>query len=181
MNGRLKALTSLHADFEKRLQASEAKLQERVTELKRTLDTRWRVLERVEGSVKNLADAKASWRRKVALLQGELDGAKATIAELSGQVQSAQRRPGETAKDAEIRALTARASNAERRLANAQNQLAGAEERVASQVERAALADGKWEARVKEYETRIKAAEERVKRERQGAKERVAELETSVK
>jgi hypothetical protein len=39
-------------------------------------------------------------------------------------------------------------------------------------------ADSKWEARVKEYESRLKAAEERVKRERQGSKERVAEVST---
>lgn len=43
------------------------------------------------------------------------------------------------------------------------------------------VADGKWEARVKEYEARIRSAEERVKRERQGAKERVAELEVNIK
>ena len=47
--------------------------------------------------------------------------------------------------------------------------------------EKTTQADGKWEARVKEYESRLRAAEERVKRERQGAKERVAELETTVK
>ena len=47
--------------------------------------------------------------------------------------------------------------------------------------EKTTIADGKWEARVKEYESRLKAAEERVKRERQGAKERVVELETGIK
>ena len=34
---------------------------------------------------------------------------------------------------------------------------------------------------MKEYEARLKAAEERVKRERQGSKERVLELENSLK
>lgn len=43
------------------------------------------------------------------------------------------------------------------------------------------MADNKWDARVKEYEARLKAAEERVKRERQGSKERVAELENNIK
>ena len=43
------------------------------------------------------------------------------------------------------------------------------------------VADSKWEARVKEYESRLRQAEERVKRERQGAKERVAELQTTIK
>ncbi|KAK0497724.1 hypothetical protein EDD18DRAFT_1159036, partial [Armillaria luteobubalina] len=41
--------------------------------------------------------------------------------------------------------------------------------------------DDEREARVKEYEARLGAAEERVKRERQGGKERVAELEASVR
>jgi len=36
-------------------------------------------------------------------------------------------------------------------------------------------------ARVKEYESRLKAAEERVKRERQGSKEKVAELENNLR
>lgn len=52
---------------------------------------------------------------------------------------------------------------------------------MATMNQKTSVADSKWEARVKEYEARLKAAEERVKRERQGAKERVAELETNIK
>src|ERR1700742_3639230 len=90
------------------------------------------------------------------------------------------KRPGKT--DAmEVRSLATRAANAERRLNNAQNQLLATEERVAAMNQKSAAADTKWEARVKEYESRLKAAEERVKRERQGSKERVAELEAQVK
>lgn len=81
----------------------------------------------------------------------------------------------------EVRALSARATNAERRLINAQNQLAAAEEKMATMNQKNTSADSKWEARVKEYEARLKAAEERVKRERQGSKERVAELENNLK
>jgi chromosome segregation ATPase len=115
MLSRLKALGALHAEFEKRLQSVETRLGDKLGELKRTLDSRWRTLERVEGSVKNLADAKSSWRRKVQLLQGELDAAKAQNSDLNGQVTTAMRRPGETGKDTEIRSLTARTTNAERR------------------------------------------------------------------
>ena len=71
--------------------------------------------------------------------------------------------------------------NAERRIVNFQNQLATAEETNAHLVEKHLTAEQKWEARVKEYESRMKAGEERVKRERQGAKERVVELESHVK
>jgi ATPase subunit of ABC transporter with duplicated ATPase domains len=81
----------------------------------------------------------------------------------------------------EVRALSARAANAERRLINAQNQLVSAEEKMAAMNQKNANADNKWEARVKEYESRLKAAEERVKRERQGSKERVAELENNLR
>jgi len=85
-----------------------------------------------------------------------------------------------TNESMEVRSLAARAANAERRLNNAQNQLAAAEEKLALINSRSNAADEKWEARVKEYEARLRAAEEKVKRERQGGKERVAELETAV-
>jgi predicted nucleic acid-binding Zn-ribbon protein len=81
----------------------------------------------------------------------------------------------------EIRSLTARATNAERRLINLQNQLAASEEKMTSVNQKTQAADSKWEARVKEYESRLRAAEERVKRERQGAKERTTELEAAIK
>jgi Micro-tubular organiser Mto1 C-term Mto2-binding region len=71
--------------------------------------------------------------------------------------------------------------NAERRIVNYQNQLATAEETNAHIVEKHLTVEQKWEARVKEYESRMKAGEERIKRERQGAKERVSELENHVK
>jgi len=59
--------------------------------------------------------------------------------------------------------------------------LLSTEEKLAAVSQKTVLADSKWEARVKEYEARLKAAEERVKRERQGSKERVLELENSLK
>jgi LPS O-antigen subunit length determinant protein (WzzB/FepE family) len=93
---------------------------------------------------------------------------------------ASQKRPGQN-DGMEVRALSARATNSERRLINAQNQLVAAEEKMAAMNQKNANADNKWEARVKEYESRLKAAEERVKRERQGGKERVAELENNLK
>jgi len=62
-----------------------------------------------------------------------------------------------------------------------QNQLLLSEEKMANVNQRTASADQKWEARVKEYETRLKAGEEKYKRERQGAKERVLELENQIR
>jgi hypothetical protein len=62
-----------------------------------------------------------------------------------------------------------------------QNQLLLSEEKMANVNQRTTSADQKWEARVKEYETRLKAGEEKYKRERQGAKERVLELENQLR
>ena len=105
---------------------------------------------------------------------------KTTNAEMAMQLSSIKR-PGVGTDSMELRSLTTRAANAERRLNNAQNQLLATEEKVAAMNQKNMAADAKWEARVKEYETRLKAAEERVKRERQGSKERVVELENNVK
>ena len=104
---------------------------------------------------------------------------QATNIEMANQL-SGMKRPG--GSDAmELRSMAARAANAERRLNNAQNQLVASEEKIAAMSQKTMSADSKWEARVKEYEARLKAAEERVKRERQGSKERVAELENNLK
>jgi CO dehydrogenase/acetyl-CoA synthase delta subunit len=81
----------------------------------------------------------------------------------------------------EVRALTARANNAERRVINLQNQLLAAEEKVTSMNQKTTVADNKWEVRVKEYEGRLRQAEEKIKRERQGGKERALELETQAR
>lgn len=81
----------------------------------------------------------------------------------------------------EIRSLTARVQNAERRAINLQNQLAASEEKVTAINQKTTASDSKWEARVQEYEKRLKAAEEKVKRERQGGKERALELENQMK
>jgi hypothetical protein len=93
---------------------------------------------------------------------------------------ASQKPPGQN-DGMEVRALSARATNAECWLINAQNQLVAAEEKIMAMNQKNAGTGGKWEARVKEYESRLKAAEEHVKRERQGSKERVAELENNFK
>ena len=176
---RLKSLSQIQDNFEKRHKDLETKYTDKFSDLRKQLDNRWKQIDKFEASVKSLAEVKQSWKRKFAQKEGELDAVKSTNSELTTQLSS-MKRPGQ-AESLEIKALQARATNAERRLTNAQNQLAATEEKVASMNQKTTIADNKWEARVKEYEARIKAAEERVKRERQGAKERVAELETNIK
>ncbi|KAF4604411.1 hypothetical protein EYR40_001591 [Pleurotus pulmonarius] len=176
---RLKALSQIQLDFDKRCKEVESKFTKKLADMRKQLDHRWKQIDKFEEAVKGYADAKATWRRKYSSKEGELEAIKATNADLTTQL-AAMKKPGQS--DAmEVRALSARATNAERRLINAQNLLAASEEKVAEMNQRNASADSKWEARVKEYEARLKAAEEKYKRERQGAKERVNELENNMK
>ncbi|KAJ7713473.1 hypothetical protein DFH07DRAFT_1068670 [Mycena maculata] len=176
---RLKALSQIQTDFERRAKDAEGRFAGRLDEMRRQLDVRWKQIDKFEAGVKGYADAKAGWRRKLSAKEGELEAVKATNGELAAQL-AGTRKPGQ-ADPMEVRSLSTRAANAERRLNNAQNQLLATEEKVAAMNQRSAAADAKWEARVKEYEARLRAAEERVKRERQGGKERVAELESNLK
>ncbi|KAJ7083699.1 hypothetical protein B0H15DRAFT_940158 [Mycena belliarum] len=193
---RLKALSQIQVDFDRRAKDVEARFAERLNEMRKQLDMRWKQIDKFEVGVKGFADAKAGWRRKVAAKEGEVEALKVcpvslaypldgqamlqvTNGELAAQL-AGTRKPGQS-DPMELRSLTTRAANAERRLNNAQNQLVATEEKVAAMNQRSAAADAKWEARVREYEARLKAAEERVKRERQGGKERVAELENNLK
>ncbi|KAI0052262.1 hypothetical protein FA95DRAFT_1533022 [Auriscalpium vulgare] len=176
---RLKSLSQIQLDFDKRVKDAEMRYAEKMTEMRKSLDNRWKQIDKFEASLKVYADTKATWRRKLSAKEGELDAAKTTMSELTSQLASLKR-PGPGDSN-EVKALMARANNAERRLVNAQNQLAAAEEKMASMNQKTTAADTKWEARVKEYESRLRAAEEKVKREKQGYKERVLELETQLK
>ncbi|KAJ3856076.1 hypothetical protein EV368DRAFT_33225 [Lentinula lateritia] len=176
---RLKALSQIQTDFDKRCKDIEGRFTEKMADMRKQLDNRWKQIDKFEAGVKAFAETKTTWRRKYNSKEGEVEALKTTNAELSAQLSSTKR-PGQT-DSMEIRSLSARAATAERRLNNAQNQLLATEEKVASMSQKTAAADSKWEARVKEYETRLKSAEERVKRERQGSKERVNELENQLK
>ncbi|KAG6908460.1 hypothetical protein DXG01_004543 [Tephrocybe rancida] len=177
---RLKGLSQIQQEFEKRCKEAESKFTDKLTDMRKQLDHRWKQIDKFEASVKTYAETKVVWRRKLASKEGELEAIKITNAEMANQLASFKR-PGQATDAMEVRSLSTRAANAERRLNNAQNQLMATEEKVTAMNQRNVAADAKWEARVKEYEARLKAAEERVKRERQGSKERVAELENNLK
>ncbi|KAH7883401.1 hypothetical protein F5I97DRAFT_1930960 [Phlebopus sp. FC_14] len=176
---RLKALSQIQLDFDKRVKEAETKFAEKLTEMRKQLDTRWKQVDRFETSVKAYGDAKATWRRKYVAKEGELEALKATNTELTQQLATARRpTPGDSQ---EIKTLLSRAVNAEKRLVVANNQLLQAEEKISTLNQKTSTADAKWEARVKEYEARLKAAEDKYKRERQGSKERVLELENQIR
>ncbi|KAI0728881.1 hypothetical protein C8Q72DRAFT_832456 [Fomitopsis betulina] len=176
---RLKQLSEIQGIFDKRVKDAEGKYAEKLSEMRKQLDHRWKQLDKFETSLKTIAEAKVTWRKKLSAKEGEAEALKTTVSELQAQLVSI-RKPGQ-GDSMEVRALAARANNAERRITNLQNQLLLSEEKLTTMNQKTVVADSKWDVRVKEYETRLKKAEEAVKRERQGAKERVFELETQLK
>ncbi|EST05588.1 hypothetical protein PSEUBRA_005278 [Kalmanozyma brasiliensis GHG001] len=176
---RLRRVFDTQLGVDQKVKELEAKLMEKYTALKRQQDSRFRQIDRFEASIKVAADKQGQWRQRLVSKQSELDAVKATNAELLSQISSLKTRnslstPGDNNK---LTTLTTRANTAERRLATALTQVSQAEDRLAEAKVKYGEGEGKWAARIKELELRCKAAEERVKRERQGAKERVAELE----
>jgi uncharacterized membrane protein len=72
----LKSLSQIQQDFERRVKEAEARYTEKLNEIRKSLDQRWRQLDKFESSVKQYADAKTTWRRKLSAKEGELDAAK---------------------------------------------------------------------------------------------------------
>ena len=143
-----------------------------------------RQLDRLETSLKAATDSQKQWKQRVLLKQSEIESARATNSELTQQVSSLKTRvnvsdmsPGSTHK---IQTLSARASNAEKRLRATQDQLALVEEKFAEAKGKIGFAEDQWQARLRELMVKLREAEEKNKRERQGAKERVRELQQTI-
>lgn len=100
------------------------------------------------------------------------------ISSLKTRVNVADMSPGTSHK---LQSLAARASSHEKRLAATQAQLQATEDKLASAKVKAGTAEEQWAARLRELQKRNAELEEKAKRERQGAKERVRELEQNIK
>ena len=76
---RLKALSQIQLDFDKRFKEAEARFTEKITDIKKQFDQRWRQLDKFEASLKTYAETKAQWRRKVSAKEGEIEALKACL------------------------------------------------------------------------------------------------------
>jgi len=52
---------------------------EKLADMRKQLDTRWKQVDKFEASVKVYADAKATWRRKLSSKEGELEAIKVRL------------------------------------------------------------------------------------------------------
>ena len=73
---RLKTLSKINQDFEKRCKDLEGRYMEKAADLKKQLDVRWKQIDKFEASLKTLAETKQAWRKKVNTKETELEALK---------------------------------------------------------------------------------------------------------
>lgn len=73
---RLKSLSQIQMDFEKRCKDAEAHYNEKLVDIRKQLDNRWKQIDKFESSLKTYAETKAGWKRKFAQKEGELEAIK---------------------------------------------------------------------------------------------------------
>jgi hypothetical protein len=73
---RLKALSQIQLDFDKRCKDAEARFTERSNEMRKQMESRWKQLDKFETSVKAIAEAKSTWRKKMSAKEGEIEALK---------------------------------------------------------------------------------------------------------
>jgi chromosome segregation ATPase len=83
---RLKALSQIQLDFDKRCKDIENQFLEKLSDMRKQLDNRWKQIDKFESSVKTYADAKATWRRKFSIKEGELEAIKVCHPQLTSAV-----------------------------------------------------------------------------------------------
>jgi len=69
----LKSLSQIQLDFDKRVKEVETRYNEKLIDMRKQLDHRWKQLDKFESSVKNYAETKTSWRRKFSAKEGEVE------------------------------------------------------------------------------------------------------------
>ena len=73
---RLKALSQIQLDFDKRCKEAETRFTERLNEMKKQMESRWKQLDKFETSVKAIVEAKSTWRKKMSAKEGEIEALK---------------------------------------------------------------------------------------------------------
>lgn len=73
---RLKALSQIQMDFDRRCKEIETRFTEKLGDMRKQLDNRWKQIDKFETSLKTYADTKVAWKRKLSQKEGELEAIK---------------------------------------------------------------------------------------------------------
>lgn len=105
----LKSLDQIQLDPDKKRKTLETKYTEKMTELRKQLDARWKQPHEFDTIVK-----KRGWKKSVATKEGEIEALKSTNSELSTQI-SGLKKPGQ-GENFEVKSLKARATTAKKQV-----------------------------------------------------------------
>ncbi|GAA5943357.1 uncharacterized protein JCM15063_002923 [Sporobolomyces koalae] len=195
---RLQTVSLMQPTFERKVKDVENRLTAQLTLLQRQQEDRMRQIDKFETGLKTATENQKQWRTRVQQRTLELQQAQSTVKDLQEQLLQLRRSPApsasgsptiprspnsaaETALQNRLVAAQSRTTTLERRLAATTKQLGEAEEMLKAAQTKTDTAEDVWGRRLRELESRCRAAEEKVKRERQGAKERVNDLQTIIK
>ena len=73
---RLKALSQIQMDFDRRCKEIEGHFSDKLGDMRKQLDNRWKQIDKFELSLKAYADTKVTWKRKLSQKEGELEAIK---------------------------------------------------------------------------------------------------------
>ena len=83
---RLKALSQIQLDFDKRYKEAETRFTEKFNDMRKQMESRWRQLDKFETSVKAIAEAKSAWRKKMSAKEGEIEALKVCVDHLTKSI-----------------------------------------------------------------------------------------------
>jgi hypothetical protein len=63
-------------DFDRRCKDIEARFTEKLGDMRKQLENRWKQIDKFEISLKSYADTKVAWKRKLSQKEGELEAIK---------------------------------------------------------------------------------------------------------
>lgn len=63
-------------DFDKRCKDIEGRFTEKMADMRKQLDNRWKQIDKFEAGVKAFAETKTTWRRKYNAKEGEVEALK---------------------------------------------------------------------------------------------------------
>ena len=58
---------------------AEQRYSDRLNDMRKQLDLRWKQIDKFEASVKTLAEAKAAWRKKLSAKEGEIEALQVRV------------------------------------------------------------------------------------------------------
>lgn len=72
-------MSQVQMDFDRRCKEVEGRYAEKLGEMRRQIDAKWKMLDKFEASLKTVAENKSLWRKRMAAKEGEVEALKVCV------------------------------------------------------------------------------------------------------